>query len=737
MLSKSVAKRLVEIEKRVTELDELLKRVELEKEALARFKLKIGDNPSVKQFEQLRVLTNITLGREARVQQELQSLALEKTMLTQTTPITYERIVIGAGVAGTMLYGELPTELREKKNKNGTPAVIVLSDPLSWDQWRKDGHTLMGQPAKVQTPQIYSTRSEDFARDEVTKRNPYQYTMANDFYHATVCTQRDLGMTILNATAIAIETKATYNGTIAWEDDGFPHRIAVKILDLQFYLYTAHIDLCTGPGPTRKLTATQVDSVLSKQLLSTGKMIYGQDHGDARLKGNVVFYGGGARNAAMVLDIINGCQPDVTSFVWVARDGQNFDTNNMFNRQFSDLDDNPKAKMALGDLTKVELDDTGSLSLTFGKPVKQRKTKVLPEVTTLVCDQLVVAIGQEPHSLTSSLKGFVPCQLERGLSDLTETEVLPLGTRSSDGTILCWGAAGIIGTGLDDSRSFIDVGLKHAQSLPRESRANVGIFRSSIMIEKMVELLRAFYPEKFISTDKSFHRYDLPDINRASRSELYEIIRETMKATLSAEACLILTDKILEIRSQLPTGLEDIDVLAKEVPAPILKALKKAYVPFHIEEIVEPKVKVELPQLASVQMPTPVDRPEVISVEVPPIRRSPESIQPPVGVSVQKQPISINEEDGVSSPLIAENPTKKPKSVKVKIVDSSDRFFSTSVPTPKSTRGEFNALVEELRDEEDDNIQLPIIPVGSGKKPQILDEMDGSTANLTELSVYS
>lgn len=66
MLSKNVVKRLVEIEKRVSELNELLKRVELEKEALARFKLKIGDKPSVKQFEQLRVLTNITLGREAR-----------------------------------------------------------------------------------------------------------------------------------------------------------------------------------------------------------------------------------------------------------------------------------------------------------------------------------------------------------------------------------------------------------------------------------------------------------------------------------------------------------------------------------------------------------------------------------------------------------------------------------------------------------------------------------------------
>ncbi|WP_019218101.1 hypothetical protein [Legionella tunisiensis] len=408
----------------------------------------------------------------------------------------------------------------------------------------------------------------------------------------------------------------------------------------------------------------------------------------------------------MILDILNGCQPEVTSFVWVARDGGNFDTNNMFNRQFVDLDKNPLAKMALGDLITVELDKTDRVKLTFGKPVKQRKSVILPVVTTLTCDQLVVAIGQESHPLTRSLKGFVPCQLERELSDLTETEILPLGTHSSDGTIMCWGAAGVIGTGLDDSRSFIDVGLKHAQTLPRESRANVGIFRSSIMIEKMVELLRSLYPTKFISTDKSSHRYDLPDINRASRSELYEIIRETMKTTITAEACLKLVDKILEIRSQLPTGLEDIDVLAKEVPAPVLKALKKAYVPFYIEEIVEPSMRVELSQLVSV--PTSIV-PEEISV-------------------------SVREKDEMSGTVLVEKPQAK-----IKISDSSDRFFNRSTPSLPPTRGkgEFNTLVEALRDEEDENIQLPIITIESDKEPKKVDTVDENRVNPTEIAVYN
>lgn len=712
MLNKKVVKRLVEIEKRVSELDELLQRVASEKLALAQFKLKIGVNPSVKQLEQLRVHTNITLGREARVQQELKSLALEKIMLTQTVPITYDRIVIGAGAAGTMLYNELPIELRQKKNKNGTPAVIVLNDPMSWDQWRKDGHTLMGQPAKVQTPQIYNSRSEDFARDEITKRNPYQYTMADDFYHATVCTQHDFNMTILNATAIAIETKATYSGDIVWEEAGFPHRIAVQILDIQFYLYTAHIDLCTGPGPTRKLTTTQIDSALSKQLLSSGKMVYGQDRGDTPLKGNVVFYGGGARNAAMVLDILNGYQPAVTSFVWVARDGQNFDTNNMFNRQFAELDENPKAKMALGDLTKVELGDhTDLISLTFDKPVKQRNAIILPEVTTLVCDQLVVAIGQEPHPLTRSLKGFISCQLERSLIDLAETEIIPLGTRSSDGTIMCWGAAGVIGTGLDDSRSFIDVGLKHAQTLPRESRANVGIFRSAIMIEQMVNLLRSLYPTKFISTRESYHHYDLPDINRANRSEIYHIIRAKMKATHTAEACLTLADKIVEIRSKLPTGLEDINVLANEVTAPVLKALKEAYVPFYVEEIEEPRIRVELPQLAAMQMPTLVDSINSKPVEIPSQER--------VVLIVEEE----NEFGDTAITTVASEIGEKPRA-QIKVSGNSGTFFnrSGSIPLPQSLGNEFSTVVGALKEEEDDNIQLPIITQQANKQSKVEDE---------------
>jgi hypothetical protein len=603
MLKNKVIQMLVDLELRIKELREQKLAIKAEKKKILAYVDKLSA-VTLNDLDTLRIEANNNSARLARINQDLNSLNLMMNLLTATESISVERVVIGAGISGTALFSEFPQTLREKTTAKGLPAVIVLNDPENSNQWHKDGNTLMGQPAKVQTPQVFSSHSEDFAKDQKEARNPYQYVMADNFDQSLVCSQEDLGMQVLNAAATSIETFDAKSAQADWEHPLSLHRIKITIDTETRYIYTNHIDLCTGPGPTRKLMDSQIDPRQAKQLTKQNKIIYGQDKGNAELEGRVIFYGGGGRNAAMILDILNGHQPKVTEFSWIARNGEDFDTNSMFNRMFQDLDADPRSKMQLGELLKIEETVAGKLTLAFGKPTKSRKTKALAEADpTVICDQLVVSIGQEPHPLTKNLKGFLACQLETKLEGIPsattptdcEIEVIPLGTYSPDGSIMAWGAAGALGTGLDQNKAFTDAVQKHAEKLPRESRATVGIFRSSWTILKMVEVLSTVFPDKFSpETHRKVHSLDMPDINHATRGELFELISFCMDGKLNPKECLELVDNILEFRSKEPVGIDHPDRLKGKVPQEVLFQLMKQYFIFHIDPdmIQEPRVKV-------------------------------------------------------------------------------------------------------------------------------------------------
>lgn len=601
MLDVKITEALLQIDLKIIEL-ERLREVAVVEANFDEYKKNCG-SISVEEFERLRIAENMACARLDRINMDLESIKLEKTILLQRSKsATFERIIIGAGIAGTAVFLEVSALAVDKAPSVTFPEIIVLNDPADHHQWRKDGVMLMGQPAAIQTPQAFSHHSEDFAADEVSIRNPYNYVMSNHFDHALVNTQATAGMKILHLAADDIESKDSYVGDVAWEHDTFPHRICVQMQGIKYYLYTHHIDLCTGPGPTRKLAAGQIPPALEQKLVHDGIMLYGQNWGDKKLHGNVIFYGGGARNAAMILDILNGYHPEVTSFTYIARNGEDFDDNALFNRMFNDLDSDRRCSMALAELMTVEQLGDKQLKLTFGPPQKSRKIKSLGVITVpILCDQLVVSVGQDVYPVIRKLTGFVPCLLENtftGIDD--EVEVIPLGTHTPDRSIVAWGAAGAMGTGLDDTSKFNEAVINHAQTLPRESRATVGVFRSNWTIQMMAKKLQQGAPGTMKTKD--IHACDLPDINLATRSDLYEIIRLNMKG-LSPREHLRMADRIIEIRSTQPVGLPDLSILNAEIPRPVVIALMQEYFPLEVIPEMMPPVKARLPAVIGSSRP--------------------------------------------------------------------------------------------------------------------------------------
>lgn len=588
-------KYFIEIDSKMLVLKESKSQVEVEKAAFESHKQSLirqcrTEALSTAVVDSLAKQANAIDARLNRISMDLNSLILQKNILLGETSATFERIIVGAGIAGTAVFIETSNDLSDsgrfsaESDLSDMPSVIVLNDPSNDHQWRKDGEVLMGQPANIQVPPIFSVRSVDFTDGQSTSRNPYNYVMANHFDQALLANQSEIGMKILNAAAIALDSKDSYVGQVPWEHDGYPNRISIEMSGRMYYLYAQHIDLCTGPGPSRKLSDKQIEPALAQKLDQSDKVIYGQNWGDKKLQGNVVFYGGGARNAAMILDILNGYHLLVTGYIWIARNGEDFDTNEMFNRMFKDLDADPRCKMALGELVKVDQRQDGQLILNFGPPQKVRKHKRLMVVNNeLLCDQMVVSMGQDVYPLIKKLKGFVPCVIENNFPGIPgEIERIPLGTHSPDKSIIAWGAAGAMGTGLDDAKQFNEDVLKHAQTLPRESRATVGIFRSAWTIKMMTIALQQ---RSAYSLDP--HSWDLPDINMATRKELFEWINCEIFGQAPEES-LKIVDHILEIRSKHPTGLDNISILATEIPPHIFLWLKKIYAFFDVYPVQTP-----------------------------------------------------------------------------------------------------------------------------------------------------
>ncbi len=349
-----------------------------------------------------------------------------------------------------------------------------------------------------------------------------------------------------------------------WEYPDAKYRVIVVCDSKYKYLYTSSIALCTGPGAAKKLTEEQLASDIAASLMKKNQLIYGQDNGDADFKGDVVFYGGGARSAAMILDIALGAKKSAAVKYWVATGVDAFETNKQLNRMFHALQEKHKIEMGIGTLEKVAIMDNGKLKLSFGAPSK-RAADDYDNLTgqEIICDQFVVSIGQVPLQLTQGLSGFISVCDEDGI---------PIGTASSDYSIIAFGAAGASGLGLtgEELQEHLQRVNDHARTLPFEANAAVGIYRSAWTIQKIAKLLqdRGVLPKP----TTNIHDYDTPDINIMSLNELTSFILNTGKVQ-QKDLAQEFAKEIINLRTQkidpaihIPPGIQNLEQLEGILP---------------------------------------------------------------------------------------------------------------------------------------------------------------------------
>ena len=532
------------------------------------------------------------------VNHELRTFALQDIILNMDRNPCFKRIIIGSGIAATMVYAEMPTDFhnsRQAYNYN-LPDVIALNDSKNPNTWQKEGQRIMGQPAMIQAPSTMNARPESFSIRKDTDTNPYNYTIAEDFSNALIETQNDINMPIVNFKAIAIQSKQTLTPEAQieqpWEYELLKHRILVEIDNRGTikYFYTHVIDLCIGLGDHNQLPQSLVDPELAKRLMAQNKLIYAQQE-NCVLKGDIVFYGGSAINAAWVGEILIGHScPDAKLSYWITDTLEQFEKVKKLNRLINYTITKNKDFLASGNIENIRELSNGKLELTIAQicPLSNCCSELESKTKTVICDQLIFSRGQQEHGLVKEFKDFIPVFY----SETSSTEQpIPLGTYSQDKSIVTWGAAGSLGIGLDaiEKKEFFNFALKHGRTLPHEARAPGGIYRSSWIISLIVKLLQA--QRKFPGTMNNNLNGVSKDINLATLTEIKDTILEF--GFFRDEECHFYSKKIVQLRSEeLSTdvyeipGFFTIKALDKlTLPFPILLALQRSYFPFEAKDM--------------------------------------------------------------------------------------------------------------------------------------------------------
>lgn len=530
-------------------------------------------------FNRLKTLTIKHSIQEAKTQHRLNSLRLLAQLMDQPNHY-FERIIIGAGVAGTLVFEQLTDHYRTQTS--ALPNFIVLNDAQDPNTWLKEGKRLMGQPAKLQTPQSFSVHSDDLLLKEEDSTNPYKYVEATDFYHALLETQNDLQMPIVDLKALRIESSKHVQDK--WEVPAAKYRIMVEVQDEVFYLYTDAIDICAGLGAPTKLNNEQIAPELSKKLISEGKLLYAQDGGEVALKNDVLMYGGSAINSAWATEILSGHTktPAKISYL-VARNPKSLDDISTLSRFISNACES-ELKLAVGSLETVSLATDGRVVIKFKASNQTGGHHALKEGEELFCDQLIVAIGQRNPDITKELTDFVECMYE---TSHTDTLPIPLGTHSKDGAVISWGAVGTLGIGLEKQAaiSFNKKVEAHADSYPYEAQALGGLLRVSWVIKQMAEQLRG--QKMFPAAIKSADEYLLSDINQATIEDLISLIAES-NPLCDAARCKDIAKEIIRHRSRVmdnadfnDPGIRSINQLKEACPSDVsVEAMVNKYFKF-------------------------------------------------------------------------------------------------------------------------------------------------------------
>ena len=526
------------------------------------------------QFDQLRAKVVKQHMEECRLIHKKASLKLSVHIISEKDPC-FDRVIIGGGLAATLVYAELSTSEQPLR-------IVALSNPNNPNTWPKEGERLMGQPAAVQTPQSLSVHSEDLVlEDKIDKsKNPYNYTVASNFSDSLIQTQLELNMPIIHVKAIKIESFS--KEVTGWECSTHQHRILIEVNKIKKYIYTNAIDLCIGLGEPRRLDSKQIDPALEKKLIKEKRLVYAQD-GDTHLTGKNVFYDSSAINAAWIAEILLAkSQPDASIQQWIARDGKSFARAKKLNRIIFEALESKKLNLGVGVLAKVTQTPDDKLQLQFTAPVSIENGQQDLTGQNIDCDHLVLSFGQTPHELTKDLTGFRQHEYEEAKDP--EFTPIPIGNSSVDGSIVAWGAAATLGIGGSSLTvtTLLEKIKTHSQTLPGESKAPGGIYRSSFTVKQMAKQLRK--EGVFPISSKSIHDLDLPDINMATHQELSSLFSVVLEnpdeAKQYAKKVIEFRSKDLDPLTDIPGGIQHSLQLQSILPGVLLKEVQSIYFPF-------------------------------------------------------------------------------------------------------------------------------------------------------------
>ncbi|KTC94500.1 hypothetical protein [Legionella erythra] len=582
MLLQKVLKRILELEEIKKDLIERKNVLDAHRHHLLTQLNSTG--VSLTEFDDYRRRYMLFLKEESTVEQEYQSMQIMAQVLNPKAP-AFERLIIGAGVAGTLLFQEFSPEYRSKNLAHPhLPNILVLNDPANLNTWPKEGSRVMGQPASVQTPTGFPHHSTDFdLKHGNDSTNPYNYVLAKDFHSALVATQVELNMPVLQAEARSIEKREEHLADWLW--DGYEYRLSVVCkLDNEtqmVHLYTHHIDICAGLGPSRKLTDTQISPVLAEKLVKRQSLIYAQD-GDVSLKGDVLLYGGSAINAAWATEIFarSGETDGVKIKKLVSRNRKGLDDISTLSRFISEACEK-RLELAVGELAHVRELDDGRLAVSF-KARECDPYQGMREGEEIICDKLVVAIGQVNPEITEGLSHFKQCVYKTHL----DTKPIPLGTYSPDHRIFVWGAAGTLGIGLGatEKEIFIKQIQDHANSFPYESMALGGIFRVSWVIPQMCKHLSnlGLFPS---TPGYDSRKFLCPDINQATIEDLEALIasENPVVRRKSAETIIKLRCAVMPNDIKDAPGIQSMTQLETILAPELLVHVRRVYFPFESE----------------------------------------------------------------------------------------------------------------------------------------------------------
>ncbi|MDX1838805.1 hypothetical protein DIZ81_13800 [Legionella taurinensis] len=651
---------------RISELEKIRQVLKEEKKILDahRAHLLAGVSPvSLTAFEAYRQQQLIFIKRESALEQEYASLQIMAQVLNPSPP-AFERLIIGAGVAGTLLFQEFSPAFRSQNAaRPDLPNILVLNDPNNLNTWPKEGSRVMGQPARVQTPTGFSYHSTDFdLKNGEDPTNPYNYVLANDFHRALVATQVDLEMPILQAEAKAIEKREEHTDRWVCGDYEYRLRVLCKFEEKteEVCLYTHYVDICAGLGSSRKLTDSQIAPALAEKLVKTQTLIYAQD-GDVNLEGEVLLYGGSAINAAWATELLERSEEkdNVKIKKLVSRNRKGLDDISTLSRFISEACEN-RLELAVGELANVRELDDGRLAVSF-KARESGPYEGLKEDEEIICDKLVVAIGQVNPGITDGLSQFKQCIYKTHL----DTPPIPLGTYSQDHRIFVWGAAGTLGIGLasGERERFVKQIQDHANSFPYESMALGGIFRVSWVIPQMCRHLGklGLFP---MTPGYDSRRLLCPDINQATIEDLEALIASDNPVIRrkGAEEIIKLRCAVMPNHNKDAPGIQSMAQLQTILPPELLVHIRRVYFPFAPEA--------GLPKPTTGKIKLSGNRHGLFTPPIPPVDEFDESIS---------QLNALMDESDIQLPVIdlprAPDGEKEIETL-IDILDQSQRVFS-------------------------------------------------------------